>query len=296
MVYEYALDPQLLANPKDFRYFFEKFGVARGRLIARLPSRWRKAVLDVIEASGDWKQVEKHAIKERILHLEKNAVVARAHEWSEPGWLKNVLAEHARKPFRAILAAGEAVDHPDLLRGEVVYEMDDPRWFVETSTSIDRTAQAMAACGTLLLRAAREVVFVDRNFRPDKPQWRAPLRAFLCCLADRPDLRHIRRAEYHTHNEPRNRRPGFSAEDYQQELRSVVPDGVQLGIVAWPWETLHNRYILTDIGGIQFGWGLDEAPGKRDQTNLLSESVWRELWSHHSERTSFCSIGRKPGG
>ena len=37
MIYEFALEPKLLNNWKDYRYFVEKFGVQHGRLISSYP-------------------------------------------------------------------------------------------------------------------------------------------------------------------------------------------------------------------------------------------------------------------
>lgn len=38
---------------------------------------------------------------------------------------------------------------------------------------------------------------------------------------------------------------------------------------------LHNRYILTDVGGVQFGVGLDEGdPGMTDDVVLLEANVF----------------------
>ena len=44
MIYEYALEPRLLNNWKDFRYFTEKFSFYEGRLISRFPKRWKRDV------------------------------------------------------------------------------------------------------------------------------------------------------------------------------------------------------------------------------------------------------------
>ncbi|GAB4273515.1 MAG: hypothetical protein Kow0092_28820 [Deferrisomatales bacterium] len=64
------------------------------------------------------------------------------------------------------------------------------------------------------------------------------------------------------------------------------------------WDGLHNRFILTDRGGFQFGHGLDAAGG-RDQVTILSESQWREEWEKHQGRTPLCLIegrgGEEPG-
>ena len=40
-------------------------------------------------------------------------------------------------------------------------------------------------------------------------------------------------------------------------------------------EKLHNRYVLTELGGVQFHVGLDEGnPGETDEVDLLEEKVY----------------------
>ncbi len=47
MVYEYALEPELVAtwgNRQDFRYFVEKFGLGQPRIVSRYPKPWKRLV------------------------------------------------------------------------------------------------------------------------------------------------------------------------------------------------------------------------------------------------------------
>src|SRR5215475_10033311 len=101
MIYEYALEPVLLSNWKDFRYFTEKFGVAQGRLISRYPKRWKKMVYEALVGCGE---IERKRIEDRLQTID-DRMVKRQHEWnSQQDWLPNAGAEHARRPFHAILA------------------------------------------------------------------------------------------------------------------------------------------------------------------------------------------------
>ena len=68
MIYEYALDPALLDNWKDCRFFQQSFGPDKGRLIADYPRKWKRAVLEAIRKSGCG-DVEKKRIKEALKHL-----------------------------------------------------------------------------------------------------------------------------------------------------------------------------------------------------------------------------------
>ena len=46
---------------------------------------------------------------------------------------------------------------------------------------------------------------------------------------------------------------------------------------------LHNRYLLTDIGGVQFGDEIEVGdPGHEDRVSILDEPSRVRLWDHHT--------------
>ena len=47
-------------------------------------------------------------------------------------------------------------------------------------------------------------------------------------------------------------------------------------------EKLHNPYILTDIGGVSFGVGLDDgADGETDEVMLLENKTYQFRWAQY---------------
>jgi hypothetical protein len=47
-------------------------------------------------------------------------------------------------------------------------------------------------------------------------------------------------------------------------------------------EKLHNRYILTDLGGVAFGVGLDEGDdGETDDLTLMDRALYELRWSQY---------------
>lgn len=142
MVYEYALDPSLLNNWKDFRYFTEKFGVPQGRLISRYPKRWKKLVYESLVDCGD---IERKRIEEGLQRIDER-MLKRQAEWDpQQEWLTNAEAEHSRNPFHAIVARTNPNQHDFVLEGE---ELDDTHlhWNVPRSRIVTRIAQEMGLC------------------------------------------------------------------------------------------------------------------------------------------------------
>src|SRR2546425_4337296 len=108
MLKEYALQPELLSSWPVFRYLSDKFGYGRGRVIAEYPKKWRKMVY---ESLGNCKPMEKKRIEAGLIKL-RSALYPRPwpYKWDEDkGWLDNAIAEHAKRPFCAIIAQ----DNPD---------------------------------------------------------------------------------------------------------------------------------------------------------------------------------------
>ncbi len=282
MIKEFALDPQLLASWKDFRYFVEQFGVDRGRLISRYPKRWKALVYEALRGCPP---VEKKKIEERLCRID-DRLLPREHLWRpDLPWLPNALEEHARTSFDGIVAGENPDQHPDVLVGDEVNE-DDPRWRAETQRTVPRRAADLAACVAPFLRTAREVILVDPHLQPQERRFQRPLREFLAHLP----VGSVARVEFHTGDKWEEDELRRQCENH---LPGIVPVGIELCVVRWPQKSLHNRYVLTDRCGALFATGLDEA-GVRgttgDKVVLLSVEQHRSEWSRHRGRAVWATI------
>jgi hypothetical protein len=283
MLYEFALEPSLLNTWQNVRFYMGKFGVEHGRLISRYPKRWEQLVLASLSSCG---QVERLRIVE-ALKLVKDRLLSRHHEWddSQP-WLENAEAEHARRPFHAIVAASNPRALAFILLDADIDETRlSPLWQSRRSQVIQRQAAAMASAVRNLLRCSRTVLFVDRNFTPRASRYRLPLEEFLLVLLDqrtgRPTANTV---QYHVGVEQHD------ADEFkrlcQAWLPAHVPAGLRVEFVLWRPDDLHNRYVITDRGAIQFGEGLDQAgSGGRpeDVVSLLDQAVAVELMQRFAE-------------
>ena len=201
----------------------------------------------------------------------------RQYEWNpQHDWLTNAEAEHLHRPFHAILAKANPNQREFVLEGDGI-DATHPLWNVGITCVIPRTAREMAACVAPLLWISHEVMFVDPHFRPQELRHRQPLEAFLTAVLEERYGVRPRRIEIQTGN--------ILGYDYfkaecEQRLPSIVPEGIQVHVIRW-WEKdggekLHNRYILTDIGGVSFGVGLhDGTDGETDEVTLLEDKTYQ---------------------
>ncbi len=288
MIHEYALEPELVAswhNRSDSRFFIEHFGFnqtgdATGRVVAQYPKKWEKRVWDAFSANSgqSTRSFETRRRIETLLRELKKTLIRRPNiSWDDQRtWLENAEQENTRHPFHAILACDNPRNKPNVVRGDDVLDDTPPLWRVRPAIPVERQAMKMANHLEPMLRCATKIFFVDPYFRALEPRFQNPLREFLRIICDgsRPVT-----LEYHTacyDNAP-------AWDHFQQECQDALPDiiprGFELTVRRWEerprGERLHNRYILTDVGGVQFPHGLDEGTGT-DDISRLSREIYRK--------------------
>jgi hypothetical protein len=64
---------------------------------------------------------------------------------------------------------------------------------------------------------------------------------------------------------------------------------MKIRLVRWNQEHLHNRFILTDKGGLNFAHGLGDHNGshpKHDEVYLLQEKLRKAIWEEYQRDSS----------
>ncbi len=292
MIFEYALEPELAASWHDFkdaRYFKEKFGIRRGRLVSRYPKRWKALVWQAFDSSD---QNARKRLEGLVTVLTRNMVVrGSSFDGSRPSWLENAENEHERSPFHAILARANPRNNPAVVLGHRLDEESEPRWVVHQSVPAPRDAEQLAEVVAPMLRCASKAIFVDPNFKPEEQRFCRTLGAFLAAmLRGRPGP--MPYVELQVDQDKYGRK--HFEQHCQKKLPAIVPVGLKLYIVRWKQrcggQPLHNRYILTDIGAVLFGHGLDESGERVDRTASEAKAPGNQCGStddivHLSEKT-----------
>jgi len=291
MIHEYALEQELVASWHDrilFRYFIEQFGFGTARVVSRYPKKWRKLVWDAFEQTFGRTADETDKVRMAELLKQLTAPEIRRPEciWDDArDWLVNAEGEHERKPFHAILARANPHTNPAVICAADVLAGTPEGWKTSRSLVISRTAATMSQCLAPLLRCATRILLVDPHFRASRPKFRNPLAEFLRVVGPGPSTIAIELHAGHVADDA----PPFHMfqRECEQFLPGLVPKGQNLLVRRWKnrsvGERLHNRYVLTDIGGVQFGVGLDEGDtGTTDDLTLLSTDVYRRRLEDYS--------------
>ena len=284
MIREYGLEPSLLSNWNDFRYFIEKFGVPQGRLISRFPRDWKRCVYESLVGCG---VIERKRIEEGLVNIDK-LLFKRHSEWNnEVMWLENAEQEHARKPFHAIIAKTNPRSLTYVLEADSLTDAN-PLWKTQRCMIITRSPESIAGCARTLIQVSKIIKLVDPYFAPGELRYRQTLDAICSCFSPHASGTHLR---FEIHVKDGSQSPQYYQSLCHKVLPPLVPNTFQVHVMQWKeisgGEKLHNRFILTDKGGLSFGVGLDSGEeGHSDEVQLLEEDVSRTRFSQYDIHSS----------
>lgn len=302
MIFEFAVEPEVVAtwhNRKVYRFFDGKFGIGTKRTLCRYPAKkkWERLVFEAFrELSHDLDKAARQSAKKRLVELLQHFATGstqRNQNWKdgEP-WLECALREHRRRSFHGLLVAtAGAHPSPPVYQASQVEE-SDTSWN-PVPDAVPRSLAGLVDAVAPILRHVRRVALVDPYFDPAKPRWRKPLERMLQLVQARRSADESVVLEVHTCV---NR---FFGPDRPQTLADakaeaqLLADGIrqaavsELGphatLLVRVWadrvgysgdEEIHNRYLLTECGGVMFGKGFDTGTRGKDTPTLLSRPQW----------------------
>jgi hypothetical protein len=281
MLFEYAVEPKVISTTwQSFRYFIEKFGFDRGRLIAQFPKEWVK---EVYASAGEMKPIERQRFVE-TLNLAKRSKLVRSGRPYDPalgGWLDNAVAQQGTAPFHAIIAHANPTGSAEILVADEVDE-NHPLMVSPHTWEVQRSGAALAQAMGPLLRSARTILFVDRYFDPRNPRYKETLRACLQLISAAGG--NPPRIEIHFCDHDTRPSAEIVERDAPKWLHDVLPDGLAVSFFAWNeiagGADFHARYLLTDLGGMNVESGFDAQGAHQNvQIGLLSDGLARQKFA-----------------
>jgi hypothetical protein len=276
VIREFAVEPEVMATWQHFRELWEDFGAGKGRLAALYPSDWTSRVSKLAQTLSP--PVRAASVAAKLQHHPHKFVAANRPFDKGKDWLRNAEEQKPGNEFSGIIARKNPRDLSRVLvAGE--FPKDQPPYASVMQGKVPRTAEAIAACARLLLVRAEELILVDRNFDPSKPQFCDPL---LKLLSPAGRLTAWRRCELHTAAADLVSSQPNRAHNFAHYLKRALPNGSLITVHFWQrrpgGEKLHARYLLTELGGLQFDYGLDTGePGETTVVTLLDHSLWVQL-------------------
>ena len=292
MIYEFALYPSFCSNWYELKFFLQVFGAEEGRLISDIPrKKWMIFARQEINASENG-QLMKKRLKVGIEKLARKAMYRRNYVpiVDSLQWIDHAIAAHKDRPFRAILTDCYDGVEDCILRND--HELiENCRWKIPFDNIVKRSAANMIEAICPMIDCSQVLTLIDRNFDPDKFRWRAFIIEIAIFLSKRNFSPSIKTINYHVGNK--------IAPDHMELLckkhflTKIHPD-MKLNFILWPWDELHDRYVLTDVGGVKFGVGLDVWDGQGSEyveINRISEKTRTKWWKACKSKQITFSLG-----
>jgi len=262
MYREYAVDPESLSNYANLRTLFESFVGRHSRLISDCPRNWHREVLNVINQLKDEGigPNKRKGLKIQLQKLYENNVCKNrsVDPWTrQGGWLLYAEQEHEKEPFDAILSSCQPTDPR-----HSVYPLEDlffncpGCWQEPNQAHVKRLAPDIVMQAVSMLRVSRKIILVDPYFWFTQPRWnnyRPLLVEIFRKIGELNFHKGIRKLEIHTSDNHANAE-GF----LRSHVLPLMPEGITVQCKVWPKAEMHDRFILTDVGGVFLGRGLGE--------------------------------------
>lgn len=276
MFKEIAIDPVAVATSyRDFSYIIEKFGIPEGRLIAAFPSKWKRYVYQAAQARLRGKsELSKLEVRLRALSEDTFFSNGRSGEGCAQDWLAAAIAEHKRMPFDTVISM-VPVAEPFVIAAQDLDGLH-PCLKPNRQWHIEREAEVMGRCCAPLLNSAKRIKLVDPYFDLGHLRFRRPFLEF---------LKYVRAGTCIDIYRGDDQDAGYISQRIGSVLQSYLPAGVEVHVFFHPKDSLHNRYVLTEAGGLYFQTGLDDKGHGEiatDEVGLLDPTVWAVQWGRYS--------------
>jgi hypothetical protein len=311
MIYEYALDPALVVNwaIAGMGQTVMQFGLDQRRLVSDFPKDWKNRVVgnfyehfEYDDTSLEFQNAQPDL--DAYLQILTEYMVYRDIDLPiDNNWLNSAISEHSCRPFYAIFTIGND-DNCSLSR--IITERDigniqNTHWWLPTVKPTRKSSVEIATVLKPLLKICREIHLVDPyfDFKPEDPRFINTLieiinqsifsRRAVQCI---PSIRIVTGVERNgeTNDQQAEKFAKNIYERAKQHLPKKIPNSISIELIILKNLTqgnpLHNRYLLTDIGGVIIPYGLDDYDresdhGAEDDLEPMHKGVYEKRWNQY---------------
>lgn len=308
MIYEYALAPELLEeiskSSEAFESFLEQYGIGTPRFISSFPRSSKKDYIEYLKGFPfDVSGLAETRITEAIKHIkssciERNVEVTINELMIKDDWKKFVCHVNQSKPFQGILTPC-AINS----QNNIIYEerRRSELWKVPEQIRISRTeADFLEHLKFFIRNSSEKIIIIDPYSYKEKGV------KFIIKLLNLLSTKNINRKLPKIRIIYRFQ----DAEDYYKPsniLHKIISglnvDLKKINIELFqisPKENsdaFHNRYVLSELGGIHLGHGIDlsNKPNQKDHLSIIKDDIYMEMCCMYEEELeeNFQIVGKE---
>lgn len=257
MIKVFTLNPSAIKSIEDILTILQHFGIEKYRLLWKFPKNWNALLKENLKSKFKTKERKKaylllEKLSDFILEIPGNLVSGEETITLE-SWIIKADELYSHHKYNGIISNKNPNSKPYIKSIEELENWDE--FDISNCSRVKRVSSEMSICAAPLLYGARQIHFVDPYFQMLGDKHIRPLVEFIKSIFS--SLRNQDNVElyYHTGDSVKG---GNIEVKLKPIFEKLLPANTTIKIVRWPDNSLHNRFILTDIGGVSFGIGLDD--------------------------------------
>lgn len=289
MLYECVVNPDLLLefakDRRNYKNFIKKFTIGGSLVYCDFPQikRIKRKILS--SQSPHANDLEKARLIELIEAIDYFHKSRRLNPYNgELDWCSNILKENIFFEFGHIIS-DNAINTQNYINAEDFFDIDYP-----LQKRINKTCFDMNSNVSSLLRLSSEIIFIDPYFK-GSDRWINVLKAFIISSFNNNFHDHVKVVIVYDGGK-KNASTATNIRHSIQKINITVPKEKKLTIFIKSISeknsgyALHNRFILTDVGGFCFPFGLDENDAT-DDIFILNNESYRVNWEQYSKLNEY---------
>jgi len=280
VIQEYALDPSVLIAEYSRQYGFlrDSFNDT-GRVLSQYPRKWRQKVMRMLGGASEMDRMRLEVLLDKWLL--PHSVIREYSAFNGGEWLTEAEAEDARLPFYGILAGANPRKHGRVIPFDDIVTGDHRLWDCTRSCRATRTAQDIVTAVAPMLKRSKRIVLIDPYFLME-PRFYNVLTEIIAVLTSGECVHPVDEIQVCTALKGRRSRApeagerGSLASNFKKEcvvqIPGLVPSGFRVNFTVYFEKEhgvdAHDRHIVTDIAGVDFGQGLDQRQAHQDENHV----------------------------
>ncbi len=288
MICEYAIEIEAMIdwakNSRDKRDIKKYFGLGTPRIMSDFPrGKKRRKIFKQIHSNFQNSSIQRK-FEELYNHLNEKTIKRQKINYDgNLTWLENAELENSKYKFKAVISRKNPRQKAFVLSNnkftDWINNDKNNYWYVENPEIIKRTTKGFSAVKPLL-SLCRKVQFIDPYLYLPETKYKNQFEDFFTILTKsrRRSIGQIQEVQLHIKK---------TKSDYKNPIKKVfqefIPNDLTVSIFQWEQKDggprFHNRYILTDIGGVNLPHGLATGDdGEIDDIYLLTRKQYEEHW------------------
>jgi len=257
MIKVFTLDPSSIRSIEDIFEILNHFGIEKYRLLWKFPTRWNTLLKENFKSrfkSRERKQAYHLLEKLSDFIIELPADLIPGEETIDlESWIIKADELYSTHKHNGIISNRNPNSKPYIKSIDELESWDE--FDTSNCSRVRRVSSEMSNCAAPLLYGSSQIHFVDPYFQKVGDKHIRPLEEFITQIFCNLRNQNLVELYYHTGDSVLS---GNIETKLKPLFERLLPSGISVKIVRWPNNSLHNRFILTDIGGLSFGIGLDD--------------------------------------